>query len=142
MLVRRAFSLIIVLFLVTAQLASAAKKPEKKQSLSERIEAILSEPDVARGFWGIEVVSANSGKTIYTHNADKLFTPASNTKLFTTAAALALIGPDYRFHTTVETSGTIDRYGRLSGDLSLVGRGDPNLSGRMLPYNLRTERKL
>jgi len=89
---------------------------------------VLSAPDLARGFWGIEVTSLSAGKTMYALNPDKLFTPASNTKLFTTAAALALIGPDYKFRTTVETAGTLDRYGRLNGDLLLVGRGDPNLS--------------
>ena len=138
---RRAFVHSILLVLLAAQLTFAAKKPEPK-TLATKIDDILSAPDVLRGFWGIEVVSLTSGKTLYTRNADKLFTPASNTKLFTTSAAMALIGPDYRFHTTVETAGTIDKYGRLTGDLVLVGRGDPNLSGRTLPYNLRTERKL
>lgn len=113
----------------------AAPKP-----LEERIATVLSSPDLARGFWGIEVAGLESGKTLYAQNADKLFTPASNTKLFTTAAVLALIGPDYRFRTTVETNGTLDRYGRLNGDLVLVGHGDPNLSGRELPYDLRTQR--
>ena len=94
----------------------------------------------SRGFWGIEVISLATGETLYSQNSDKLFTPASNTKLFTTAAALALIGPDYRFHTTVETTGTLDRHGRLTGDLVLVGHGDPNLSGRELPYDLHTQR--
>ena len=74
-------------------------------------------------------------------NSDKLFTPASNTKLFTTAATLATIGPDYTFRTTVETNSVVDRYGRLTGDLFIVGRGDPNISGRTLPYFLHTERK-
>ena len=81
-----------------------------------------------------------TGETLYSQNSGKLFTPASNTKLFTTAAALALIGPDYKFRTTVETTGTLDRYGRLNGDLVLVGHGDPNLSGRELPYDQRTQR--
>ncbi len=108
--------------------------------LARRIASILAEPQLARGFFGIEVVSAKTGKVLFSQNGDKLFTPASNTKLFTTACALALIGPDYKFRTTVETSGTLDKYGRLTGDLVLVGRGDPNLSGRELPYDLRTHR--
>jgi len=108
--------------------------------IARRIDSVLSNPDLSRGFWGIEVVSLDSGKILYAQNADKLFTPASNTKLFTTSAALALIGPDYTFRTTVETTGTLDKYGRISGDLVLVGRGDPNLSGRELPYSLHTRR--
>ena len=134
--------LLLVLTVCTQPSFAAKKKKDSKSTLAERIEKVLADPDVARGYWGIEVMSLNSGKMLYSRNADNLFTPASNTKLFTTTAALALIGPDYKFRTTVESAGTVDRYGRLTGDLVLVGRGDPNLSGRTLPYNLRTERKL
>jgi len=126
---------VLVVLLLAAPLLAAPPKP-----LQERISGVLGAPDLGRGFWGIEVVSLSTGETLYSQNADKLFTPASNTKLFTTAAALALIGPDYKFRTTVETTGTLDRYGRLNGDLQLVGHGDPNLSGRELPYDLRTQR--
>jgi D-alanyl-D-alanine carboxypeptidase/D-alanyl-D-alanine-endopeptidase (penicillin-binding protein 4) len=129
------FPQIVLCLLLLTQLHAASRK-----SLEKRIDTILESPDLARGFWGIEVVSLGSGKTLYFHDADKLFTPASNTKLFTTAAAMALIGPDYTFQTTVETNGTLDTHGRLTGDLVLVGRGDPNLSGRELPYALHTER--
>src|SRR5271169_2579556 len=132
---KRAYFAIAAGLLLATQLHAASHDPAAK-----RIDAILSAPDLARGFWGIEVVSLDSGKIIYAQNADKLFTPASNTKLFTTAAALALIGPNYTSRTTVETSGVLDKYGRLTGDLVLVGRGDPNLSGRQLPYLLHTER--
>jgi serine-type D-Ala-D-Ala carboxypeptidase/endopeptidase (penicillin-binding protein 4) len=131
----RPFRVAAFCLLLVAPLYAASHK-----SPATRIDAILSEPDLARGFWGIKVVSLSSGRVLYEHNADKLFTPASNTKLFTTAAALALIGPDYTFRTTVETNGTLDKHGRLTGDLLLVGRGDPNLSGRELPYALHTER--
>ena len=131
----RRFLVVVCLLLTASQLQAGKVKP-----LPERVAAVLSDPDLSHGFWGIEVVSLPTGKTLYAQNGGKLFTPASNTKLFTTAAALALIGPDYKFHTTVETSGTLDRYGRLTGDLVLVGRGDPNLSGRTLPYDLRTQR--
>jgi serine-type D-Ala-D-Ala carboxypeptidase/endopeptidase (penicillin-binding protein 4) len=138
---------LIFLLLLMAQFASAADKAApaetyKERALAARIEKILSQPDVARGMWGVEVVSVASGNVLYEQNGEKLFTPASNTKLFTTAAVLAMVGPDYKFRTTVESAGTLDRYGRLNGDLVLVGRGDPNLSGRVLPYNLHTERKL
>ena len=117
------------------------KKPEDNKKLSRAIEQILSEPEVARGFWGIDVLSLDTGNRIYGLNENKLFTPASNTKLFTTAAVFGLIGPDYHFKTSVESLGTVDKYGRLNSDLVVVGRGDPNLSGRTLPYYLHTERK-
>jgi len=128
------FATVCCLLLLT-QLHAAGHDP-----VAKRIDAILSASDLARGFWGIEVTALGTGKIVYAQNAQRLFTPASNTKLFTTAAALALIGPDYTSRTTVETSGVLDKYGRLTGDLVLVGRGDPNLSGRELPYNLRTAR--
>jgi D-alanyl-D-alanine carboxypeptidase/D-alanyl-D-alanine-endopeptidase (penicillin-binding protein 4) len=131
----RLFVAILLLLLLGTQFALGQSK-----ALTKRIDKILEDPDVSRALWGIDVVSLTSGRTLYSLNADKLFTPASNTKLFTTAAALALIGPDYRFQTTVETTAALDRYGRLTGDLTLVGRGDPNLSGRTLPYHLHTQR--
>jgi D-alanyl-D-alanine carboxypeptidase/D-alanyl-D-alanine-endopeptidase (penicillin-binding protein 4) len=135
---RRRPTLVIVFVVLLATCSPAAER----HSLAARIDAILSAPDASRSFWGIEVASLDTGKVIYSRDSGKLFTPASNTKLFTTATAFALLGPDFRFHTTVETSGTIDKHGRLDSDLVIVGRGDPNLSGRTLPYNLRTERKL
>jgi D-alanyl-D-alanine carboxypeptidase/D-alanyl-D-alanine-endopeptidase (penicillin-binding protein 4) len=131
----RPFLPLVACLLLLTQLNAASHK-----SLDQRIAGILAPSDLARGFWGIEVVSLSTGKVLYARDADKLFTPASNTKLFTTAAALALIGPDYTFRTTVETNGALDTHGRLTGDLVLVGRGDPNLSGRELPYALHTQR--
>src|ERR1039457_3418134 len=143
--VRNLAPLVLLFALLSPAFAVANNKPDKKQSgekkLASEIEQILSDPEAARGFWGIYAVSMDSGKPLYALNQDKLFTPASNTKLFTTADVFGLIGPDYRFTTTVETSGMLDKYGRLNSDLVLVGRGDPNLSGRTLPYNMHTERK-
>src|SRR6266567_8503006 len=84
---RRAQFAFVLCLLLAVQAQAAKPKP-----LAERISTILAQPDLSRGFWGIEVVSVPTGKVLYAQNADKLFTPASNTKLFTTAAALALIG--------------------------------------------------
>ncbi len=90
---------------------------------------------IPKGHWGLLVVDAATGQTLFARNADSYFTPASNTKLYTTALALALLGPQYRFRTTIETLGVVDARGRLIGDLTLTGRGDPNLSNRKLPYD-------
>src|SRR5207237_8874229 len=81
-----------------------------------------------------------NAKTLDAQTREQPCTPASNTQPCTTAAARALTGPDYNCRTTVESNGTLDKHGRLIGDLVLVGRGDPNLSGRELPYLLHTER--
>jgi len=116
------------------------KKPAPKRDLSKEIAAVLSQPPLNRAHWGIDVVDMDTGKALYSQNSDQLFLPASNAKLFTTAAALAIAGPDYRFRTTVEAEGKIDDNGRLLGDLVIVGRGDPNISGRVLPYVLKTQR--
>lgn len=129
-----------LLLLLCCLLAAAQMQAARRSALSKRIEAVLSRPDLQRGFWGIEVVSLENGRVLYSLNSDKLFTPASNTKLFTTSAAMALIGGQYTSRTTVETRGALDANGRLHGNVALVGRGDANLSGRELPYNLRTER--
>ena len=120
--------------------AEKAKNAAVSKLLTQKFTSLLAQPDLGRSFWGIEVVSLDDQQVLYTLNQDKLFIPASNTKLFTTITALALVGPDYRFHTSVETRTPVDKYGRIDGDIFLVGRGDPNLSGRTLPYALKAER--
>src|SRR5256885_1740717 len=113
--------------------AAATKK------FGERAESLLAAAPANKGEWGLLIVAAESGETLYELNADKYFVPASNMKLFTTALALAKLGPDYRFRTSLETRGAVSPQGVLSGDLYLVGRGDPNLSNRKFPYDLKEE---
>ena len=120
--------------------ADRAKTSAASRLLAQKITSLLAQPDLGLSFWGLEVVSVDDQQILYTLNSDKLFVPASNTKLFTTVTALAVVGPDYRFHTSVETRAPLDKYGRIDGDVFLVGRGDPNLSGRTLPFALKTER--
>src|SRR6267378_671311 len=104
-----------------------------------RADALLGAASASKGQWGLLVVDAETGETLYEQNADKYFVPASNMKLFSTALALAKLGPDFRFHTTLETRGAISSEGVLGGDVALVGRGDPNLSNRRFPYQLKEE---
>jgi D-alanyl-D-alanine carboxypeptidase/D-alanyl-D-alanine-endopeptidase (penicillin-binding protein 4) len=130
----------LILFLSLHISAAGEKKPAPKKDLGKEIAAALSQPPLSRAHWGVDVVDLETGKALYSQNSDQLFLPASNAKLFTTAAALAIAGPDYRFRTTVEAEGKIDANGRLPGDLVIFGRGDPNISGRVLPYALKTQR--
>ena len=124
---------------------AANKKKERSQTeaatnrFSARADVTLAAAPASKGEWGVLIADAATGDTLYELNADKYFVPASNMKLFTTALALAKLGPDYRFHTTLETHGTVSPEGVLSGDLFLVGRGDPNLSNRKFPYDLKEE---
>src|SRR5438477_1022746 len=117
--------------------SAASKKATAK--FASRAEALLATTPTSKGEWGLLVVDAESGETLYEQNADKYFVPASNMKLFTTALALAKLGPEYRFHTTLETQGAVSSEGVLNGDLTLAGRGDPNLSNRKFPYELKEE---
>jgi D-alanyl-D-alanine carboxypeptidase/D-alanyl-D-alanine-endopeptidase (penicillin-binding protein 4) len=120
--------------------AKSADAPEKKaaERFAERAENLVNAAPVNKGAWGLLVVDAATGETLYEKNADCYFTPASNMKLLTTALALDKLGPDFRFRTTIETPGNITQ-GVLSGDLILIGRGDPNLSNRKFPFDTKEE---
>ncbi|MGO9590016.1 MAG: D-alanyl-D-alanine carboxypeptidase/D-alanyl-D-alanine-endopeptidase [Candidatus Acidiferrales bacterium] len=106
-----------------------------------RVEKVLDEANAQRAAWGIVVSDRDTGETLYALNPDHFFAPASNAKIFATALALAMLGPDYRFRTTLESPGTLGSDGHLSGDLVLVGRGDPDLSNRKFPYTGNGERE-
>lgn len=134
-----------ILLGATALLAAALLSPTfvgaqtEAAALAEQIAAILERPSARRAFWGIAVFDLSAGETIFEHNADKLFLPASNAKLFSTALALRRLGADYRFTTSVVSAAQPDENGVLDGDLRLVGGGDPNLSARIVPYDRRRE---
>src|ERR1700683_3313882 len=103
--------------------------------LGARLERILdSSKALSHAFVGAQVVRLSDGQVVYARNAERLFVPASNMKLFTTALALSKLGPDYRLTTQIGAQVPIDGAGTLAGDLELVGGGDPSLSGREYPY--------
>ncbi len=76
--------------------------------------------------WSLYAVNSETGKVIIDINGQKAMAPASNQKLLTSAAALALIGPDEILHTYLEYTGSI-KNGVLDGDLFIRGEGDPTL---------------
>ncbi|MCX6625174.1 MAG: D-alanyl-D-alanine carboxypeptidase/D-alanyl-D-alanine-endopeptidase, partial [Acidobacteria bacterium] len=103
--------------------------------LAHRIEELWkSDPAAARAVWGVCALDAETGKPLLGYNSTHYFVPASNTKLLTTALALTRLGPGFRFRTRLTAHQDMDASGVLNSDLRLVGDGDPNLSGRLLPY--------
>ena len=106
---------------------NAASPRNVPSSLADGIDAYLAQPRFAHAQWGIDVVSLEGGNTLYRHDADALFLPASNAKLYTSALALQTLGADARFSTTLYAMAAPRADGTLVGDLILYGGGDPSL---------------
>jgi D-alanyl-D-alanine carboxypeptidase/D-alanyl-D-alanine-endopeptidase (penicillin-binding protein 4) len=72
------------------------------------------------------IVATLNGEVLAEHNADRLFNPASVTKVATSLTAISRLGPDFRFRTSLYTDGTFDpSTGILHGSLYVIGSGDP-----------------
>jgi serine-type D-Ala-D-Ala carboxypeptidase/endopeptidase (penicillin-binding protein 4) len=128
-----------ILFLAISTIA-AQERPDtlKKQQYSpvqefwNQLDGIFNDPNFSNATWGVIIQSLENGEYLYKRNENKLFIPASDLKIITTASGLILLGPDYKFKTNVLMNGKMDG-STLDGDLIIQGRGDPTISGRF--YN-------
>jgi D-alanyl-D-alanine carboxypeptidase/D-alanyl-D-alanine-endopeptidase (penicillin-binding protein 4) len=119
---------------LVAQEIPRAIKPETNapRTLAElraRIEQIAHQPALEPGFFAVKIVSLDSGQAIYEQDAHKFVRPASNMKLYTVAAAFDRLTPDYHFITSVYAKEKPED-GKIKGDLTVYGRGDPSIAAR------------
>ena len=112
----------------TAAAPARSSAPKTVEELRARIETVLNNPDLAPSQMAVKVVSLDTGRTLFEENAEKLLHPASNMKIYTVAAALDRLGPDYRFKTSAYAPSMPDASGTIRGDLVIYGRGDPSFA--------------
>ena len=125
------FRLLTFFFLVTGM--GVAQEPARPL-LKDAIREVMDLPRYKTAHWGLYAIDAQTGEVLLDHQSNKMFAPASCTKLFSVAAAMEALGADHRFRTRVLYTGTLNPDTKtLQGDLILLAGGDPTLGGRTLP---------
>jgi D-alanyl-D-alanine carboxypeptidase/D-alanyl-D-alanine-endopeptidase (penicillin-binding protein 4) len=138
-----AIALVLVLLTPVADAAKRRKKSRARKAaparpadaatgttLSERISSLMNGSVARSSDVSLQVVDVETGAVVAERNPNMPLAPASNMKLFTTAAAIDLLHPDFQVTTTVFMRGTADASGTLNGDVKVVGHGDPTIGGR------------
>lgn len=125
-------STLITFFVITSNVSFAQQVPDtSKQISSENISKLFNRTGISVPNSSISIVSLKDGKVIYQSNQTKPLAPASNLKLVTSAAALALLKPEHRFKTVIYGDSYV-KSGKLNGNMYLKGYGDPDLTGERL----------
>jgi D-alanyl-D-alanine carboxypeptidase/D-alanyl-D-alanine-endopeptidase (penicillin-binding protein 4) len=102
--------------------------------MPEEMQNVMNQQKYDHSLWGIYAKDLDTGKILFDQNSEKLFSPASTTKLFSVEALLHTLGDDYRYKTPVFSSGKIEN-GKLQGNLILVAQGDLTMGGRQPDAN-------
>jgi D-alanyl-D-alanine carboxypeptidase/D-alanyl-D-alanine-endopeptidase (penicillin-binding protein 4) len=111
--------------------AQEQKPPATMVELRQRLADHIEQPKFSAAMWGAKIVSLDTGVTVYEHDPQKLFSPASNSKLYTVALALDRLGADYRIKTSIYAEAKPSRSSTIKGDLIVYGRGDPTINARL-----------
>jgi D-alanyl-D-alanine carboxypeptidase/D-alanyl-D-alanine-endopeptidase (penicillin-binding protein 4) len=126
-------AVLAALLLSPPSFAAMGAPPESAQIQIGRL--LSASPHLRRGHVGFEFVDAETGELLAAQGSDQFFTPASNTKLYTTAVALERLGVNYQFKTSIRTTAKLAPGQAVIPNVTLIGGGDPNLSGRILPFS-------
>ena len=135
----RRLSAVIALVLVLPACAARSSTPtlreaienlDAREQLRRELRSLFDAPAVSHAQWGVNFYSLRHAETLYSLNAARFMVPASNQKLLTAAAAAERLGWDFRFTTRVLATGPVGEDGTVSGDLIIVGSGDPTINPR------------
>ena len=113
-----------------AKKAAPSRPVASGTTLEQRVQSLFNSSIANNAEASLLVTEVESGRIVAARNADRPVAPASNMKLFTTGAAMRLLGPDFQFRTTVAIRGSVDPIGTLHGDVLVTGRGDPTIGSR------------
>jgi D-alanyl-D-alanine carboxypeptidase/D-alanyl-D-alanine-endopeptidase (penicillin-binding protein 4) len=122
---------VAVFLFANCAISQPAAPPVTLADLQQQLSNHVAHPRFSAASWGVKVVSLDSGRTLFEQNAGKLFSPASNCKLYTVALGLDELGGDYRIRTSLYAASKPDRSGALKSDLIVYGRGDPTINARL-----------
>ncbi len=123
------FGLVLAALVMWSAVAPLSDAQPMRRPLELEIQDILDRNTGASAWWGVYVADVRTGEVFYGENASRSFIPASVTKLFTTAAALELLGPDFRYDTRLLADGVLEN-GVLEGNLVVRGSGDPTIGSQ------------
>ncbi len=129
MLLRNSILTLLIFSFLSCIPHKLKREVSSSEDLVSQIEYLVNDPILANAQIGLYIESIKDNRIIFQQNENKLFVPASNQKLFTTAAALENLGREYRFRTEVYAFGEISD-STLKGDLVIRGMGDPSISGK------------
>ena len=119
--------------LLVFQVTVASAEPLDHKALSAALAEVLdAHPTARRTTVCLKVVDLETGKVLFDRGGDRLLTPASNLKIYTSACALDLFGPEHQFETIVSAGGSLSEDGVLDGTIDLIGTGDSMLSAAEL----------
>lgn len=123
-------TLTALLIMVTPVMAQKDSLANQNTNVTKAIKTLTQSDKLKHAQIAILAVDTKTNEIIGQYNPDMSLTPASNLKLFSTAAALELYGPNHKYETELMYYGDLDSNGFLIGDIVIKGGGDPTLGSR------------
>lgn len=101
------------------------------------VKSFAENPDLKGALLSVAIADITTGEILESQNIDQRLCPASVWKLFTTSAAIKILGSDFRFHTVIAYQGNL-KNGVLDGNIFIIGGGDPSLGSRFFDQSFES----